>query len=92
MYLYSSNTCPKGVAARQWLQSRQIEFAEINLDQINDSAVEHRLRLLIREQQHDDSANLALPALTRSVNNQEQLLTLGFASQTWEDVVQARMA
>lgn len=79
--LYTSNTCPKGVAAGELLRARRVEFTEINLDEPADEAVEHRLRLLIRVALRDDQADVMLPVLARD----EQLIGLGFDPIVWEE-------
>lgn len=83
--LYTSNTSPKGVAALAFLQSRNVELSVINLDDPAQAEAEHRLRLLIREYQHDDSADVVLPVLAQvESDGSEKILAIGFDPAGWE--------
>ncbi len=83
--LYTSNTCPKGVAAQDWLISRGLEAAIVNLDAMADQVAEHKLRLLIRGALGNDEADVILPVLSRLVGSEEQLELIGFEPNRWEE-------
>ena len=84
--LYLSDTCPKGVAAQDWLAARKVECRVVNLDNAPGPEAEHRLRLLIRAALVNDEAEVMLPVLTELREGQEeQIRELGFEPSRWEE-------
>lgn len=80
--LYTSATNPRGEAAKQFLQERQIEFSVVDLDAQGGQDAERRLRQLLPD--------VVLPALTEVSGDREQLLLTGFENAAWESWLQAR--
>lgn len=86
--LYTSNTCPKGVAAREFLAARRAEFQEVNLDVNADAALEANLRWLSRAALRSDQADISLPTLTAvAAEGNESIAAIGFDPARWEEIL-----
>lgn len=83
VYLYTSNTDPKGQAAKQFLLEKKVPFTEINLDAQRDEGASGRLRGLTND--------LLLPTLTEAGEGEtERVIAVGFEQKAWEQWLQQK--
>lgn len=83
VYLYTSNTDPKGVAAQQFLAEKQVPYTEVNIDLESGVPALQRLRGLVGE--------VFLPTLTEAGEGEaERLVAVGFEPTTWEQWLQQK--
>lgn len=83
VYLYTSNTDPKGQAAKQFLLEKKVPFTEINLDAQRDEEAAGRLRGLTND--------LLLPTLTEAGEGEtERVMAVGFEQKAWEQWLQQK--
>lgn len=64
-FLYTSNTCPKGERAAEFLQARAIGCMTINLDDPGQESKLDYVWQLLRQWEEDPQAKLQLPVLTQ---------------------------
>lgn len=64
-FLYTSNTCPKGARAAEFLQARAIACTTINLDDPKQESKLDQVWQLLRQWEEDPQAKLQLPVLTQ---------------------------
>ncbi len=88
LFLYTSDTCPKGVSAQQYLNKTGISFSLVNIDQPNMKAQVDVLWQLLRNWQEDPRTPLVLPVLTKKANQQEEILLIGYDPKEWSEVFQ----
>ena len=90
--MYTSDTCPKGVAAQSYLSRINILFEEINLDRQTDKEKIDGLWQLLRNWQEDPRTPLVLPVLTnleKGVDQEkEEIILVGYSPQAWSDQFQ----
>lgn len=83
VYLYTSNTDPKGVMAKQFLLEKKVPFTEVNLDLQQGEEAVQRLRELTKD--------LLLPTLTEAGEGvTERLVAVGFEQKAWEQWLQQK--
>jgi glutaredoxin len=85
--LYTSDTCPKGVQAREFLQARGLAFTEQNLDQTNNSEQLDALRRLLQSWSGVVTNSVVLPVLTHMAATTEEIVAVGFQAAEWKLLV-----
>lgn len=89
--LYTSDTCPKGVLARQYLTKTNLAFTEVNIDQVVNHSQVDTLWQLLRNWREDPHTPLVLPVLTQTTSK-EEIVFVGYDPQEWSDVLVAHEA
>lgn len=90
--LYTSNTCPKGIQAEQWLRTHNLSFEIRNLDDVKDAeawndALSATVDAVVVGKR-DEAPEVSLPALTERMGaNDERMVCVGFDSEWWEEAV-----